>query len=138
MHVVRADIAAERGFGLRQTKTDDDQILIDDAWRGHCSEAAAYVRFAEIAAKIDATVLTEAGDRPAVGGVERIEIAENARKEDALLAVCPVAQAADGLKAKLALVKHPQLSAGCCIERDDLLCCCDGKQGVADHQRVRL
>ncbi len=80
MHVVGANVTAERGLRLRRAKADDDHVFVDQAGRGESGEGLCDIAFGEIFAQVDLAAFTEAGDQFAVCRVERVEIAQTGQR----------------------------------------------------------
>ena len=136
-HVVRANIAARSGIGLRRTKAQDEVVAVEHAWGGQRDRVLRVVGV-QILAQVQPAALAEAVDQLARGGIERVQEVHDIGEQARLRSIEPVGEAAAGLLPHNAGVEPPQLFASGCIQRKDLECGRVAEQRSSCDQRIGL
>ena len=137
VHVVRADVAVHRRFGLGGAQAQNNQVFVDGTRCGQRNDAGGRL-VAKILAQVDAAVVAEALDGLPRAWVQRPQRIERVCEEHLVCAIRPEGEATVGLAGVDAAVEAPELLASGRVQRDDLLAGRVSEQGVSYDERVRL
>src|SRR5262249_5815925 len=97
-YIERADVAGRGRQRFRIAAADNEHIFIDDRRSGKDDGLSRSRLATETFAQIDATVLTERGDRLAVGGIQGINKMQSANENAGIVAITPIGEPTIGLR----------------------------------------
>ena len=108
---VRAHVTGRRRQTLADAATDDQQVLVDDAWRRQAHRLTAGIS-PEIGAQIDAAVVAKRRNRLPRARVERIQILMDGGEDSLVAAIRPVHEPAICALALDPRIERPEQRAG--------------------------
>src|SRR5580700_4271515 len=136
-HVVCTNVSRRRRQRLGHLSADDDEIFVDHA-RSRERDRLKLVVAAKVLSEIDPAALAKIRNRLACRRIQRIEKIHHSSKQSASLAVCPVRNSSNGLRACDARVELTKQLSSHGVESDDLLRWRVGVEHSAHDKGARL
>src|SRR5258708_2987941 len=136
-NIESANVARRRRIRLRIAATNDNQILVNDAWCGE-GDGLKKIVSPQALPQIDSSLLAKRGNHFAGRRIERIKIVHHSSQNAAMLAVAPIGKPTRRLGAVYPGVKFPQQLTVGGVKRNHLLRRGVGKQSPPYNDRACL
>src|ERR1700730_14313119 len=143
-HIERPDIARRRRVGFRIASTDDQQILVDDAWTGQVNRLRSDREAVEIFPQVNPAMVPEADNGPTRHRIQGVNQVHHPDQDSLVfdlalgIAIFPVGKSAVRLSPFYASVEFPQQLTRGGIQGKNLLSRSDSVEDAVSHNRAGL